>query len=218
MQKKFDSHYLINNVLDEWDYESIPLDPEENEWIFAIYHDGCIKINDALAEEKRFKPECLVIDKDGYNNSLVFIYACENQGIFEVGEVNHKLLKNNEPYKTALNLCFDRVVLHNSGLIHQRFISDSGLIVQGFITYSELMYQGSIISEDLKSLKKNLDEGLQDQQPPDEGIDYISEFINICGKYGLNKSNYETAYGLNDRSTNEDYFNACNALKKEIED
>ena len=207
MQKKFDSHYLINNVLDEWDYESVLLDPEEDECIFAIYHDGCIKINDALAEEMRFKPECLVIDKDGYNNSLVFIYACEKQGIFEVGEVNHKLLKNNEPYKTALNICFDRVVLHNSGLIHQGFISDS-----------ELMYQGSIISEDLKSLKKDPDEVLQDQQLPDEGIDYISEFINICGKYGLNKSNYETAYGLNDRSTNEDYFNACNALKKEIED
>lgn len=204
MQKNFDSNYLINNVLDEWDCESIPLDPEEDEWIFFIYHDGCIKINDALAEEKRFKPECLVIDKDGYNNSLVFIYACENQGIFEVGEVNHKLLKNNEPYKTALNICFDRVVLHNSGLIHQGYMSEWD-------------------AENLKSLKKDPDEGLQDQHSniilvPDEGVDYISKFINICGKYGLNKSKYETAYGLNDRSTNEDYFNACNALKEEIED
>ena len=204
MQKNFDSNYLINNLLDEGDYESIPLDPEGDEWIFAIYHDGCIKINDALAEEKRFKPECLVIDKDGYNHSLVFIYACENQGIFEVGEVNHKLLKNNEPYKTALNICFDRVVLHNSGLIHQGYISEWD-------------------AENLKALKKDLDEGLQDQQPniitvPDDSIDYISKFINICGKYGLNKSKYEKAYGLNDRSTNEDYFNACNALKEEIEE
>lgn len=204
MQKYFDSNYLINNVLDEWDCESIPLDPEEDEWIFFIYHDGCIKINDALAEEKRFKPECLVIDKDGYNNSLVFIYACENQGIFEVGEVNHKLLKNNEPYKTALNICFDRVVLHNSGLIHQGYISEWD-------------------AENLKALKKDPDEGLQDKQSdiilvPDEGVDYLSKFINICRKYGLNKSKCETAYGLNDRSTNEDYFNACNALKNEIED
>lgn len=205
MQKNFDSNYLINNVLDEWDCESIPLDPEEDEWIFFIYHDGCIKINDALAEEKRFKPECLVIDKDGYNNSLVFIYACENQGIFEVGEVNHKLLKNNEPYKTALNICFDRIVLRNSGLIHQGYMSE---------------WDAKNL---IKSLKKDPDEGLQDQQAgvilvPDKDIDYISKFINICGKYGLNKSNYETAYGLNDKSTNEDYFNAYNALKKEIED
>lgn len=39
-----------------------------------ISHDGCLKINDVLDEKLKFKPECMSIDKDGFNNSLVSKY------------------------------------------------------------------------------------------------------------------------------------------------
>ncbi len=67
-----------------------------------ISHDGCLKINDVLDEELKFKPECMTLDKDGYNGSLVFTYNCPKQGIYEVGEVSKDNCKNDYPYAMAL--------------------------------------------------------------------------------------------------------------------
>ena len=33
-----------------------------------ISHDGCLKINDVLEDKLKFKPECMGLDKEGYNN------------------------------------------------------------------------------------------------------------------------------------------------------
>ena len=91
-----------------------------------ISHDGCLKINDTLEEKLKFKPECVSIDKEGYNNSLVFSYKCEEQGLYEVGEVNKENLKNGGyPYAMALKRCFDRVVLKNSKIAYSGIYSDS---------------------------------------------------------------------------------------------
>lgn len=51
----------------------------------------------------------------------------------------------------------------------------------------------------------------------EEGANYMQKFNRICNRYGLNKSSYFEKYKLNPESTNEDYFNACNELMKEIE-
>lgn len=90
-----------------------------------ISHDGCLKINDVLDEQLKFKPECMSIDKEGYNNSLVFSYMCPEQGLYEVGEVSKDNCKNDYPYAMALKRCFDRVVLKNSKIAYSGIYSDS---------------------------------------------------------------------------------------------
>ena len=88
-----------------------------------ISHDGCLKVNDVLEEKLKFKPECVTIDKDGFNNSLVFAYNCPEQGIYEVGEVSN--CKNDYPYAMALKRCMDRVILKNSKIAYSGIYSDS---------------------------------------------------------------------------------------------
>ena len=90
-----------------------------------ISHDGCLKINDALDEKLKFRPDCMSLDKEGYNNSLVFTYNCPDQGIYEVGEVSKDNCKNDYPYAMALKRCFDRVVLKNSKIAYSGIYSDS---------------------------------------------------------------------------------------------
>lgn len=90
-----------------------------------ISHNGCLKINDALPEEKRYKPSCMQLDKDGYNGSLVYSYCNEDQGIYEVGEVSKSNCSNAYPYAMALKRCMDRVILKNSRLAYSGIYSDS---------------------------------------------------------------------------------------------
>lgn len=90
-----------------------------------ISHDGCLKINDVLEEKLKFKPECMTIDKEGFNNSLVFTYNCPDQGIYEVGEVSKSNCKNDYPYAMALKRCMDRVILKNSRIAYAGIYSDS---------------------------------------------------------------------------------------------
>lgn len=90
-----------------------------------ISHDGCLKINDTLEENLKFKPECVRMDKEAYNSSLAFFYICPEQGLYEVGEVSKENCKNDYPYAMALKRCFDRVVLKNSKIAYSGIYSDS---------------------------------------------------------------------------------------------
>jgi hypothetical protein len=90
-----------------------------------ISHNGCLKINDYLPPEKRFKPECVKIATDGYSKSLVFTYCCPEQGIYEVGEVSPLNCKNAYPYAMALKRCMDRVILKNSKIAYSNIYSES---------------------------------------------------------------------------------------------
>lgn len=90
-----------------------------------ISHTGCLKINDKLKEEQKFNPECVSIDKEGYNDTLVYSYINKRQGLYEVGEVSKSNCKNSYPYAMALKRCFDRVVLKNSRLAYESIYSDS---------------------------------------------------------------------------------------------
>lgn len=83
-----------------------------------ISHNGCLKINDKLAPEMKFDPECVTINENGYNGSLVFFYCNKTQGIFETGEVSAKNCSNDYPYAMAEKRLFDRVVLKNSKLAY----------------------------------------------------------------------------------------------------
>lgn len=90
-----------------------------------ISHNGCLKINDKLEDNLKFKPNCVNLDKEGYGNSLVFAYINDEQGIYEVGEVSANNCKNAYPYAMALKRCMDRVILKNCKLAYSGVYSDS---------------------------------------------------------------------------------------------
>lgn len=90
-----------------------------------ISHNACLKINDNLPAEDRFKPECVAENQNGYRESLVYTYCCPEQGLFEVGEVSAKNCKNDYPYAMAFKRLFDRVVLKQCKLSYDGIYSDS---------------------------------------------------------------------------------------------
>lgn len=90
-----------------------------------ISHNGCLKINETLPEEKRFDPAYLTRDKEGYGGALVYEYNNPKQKLYEVGEVSARNCKNEYPYAMAYKRCFDRVVLKMSGLAYEGVYSDS---------------------------------------------------------------------------------------------
>lgn len=90
-----------------------------------ISHNGCLKINDSLEPELRFRPECVMLDKEGFGGSLVYTYICPEQGIYEVGEVSKANCTNAYPYAMALKRCMDRVILKASRLAYSGIYSDS---------------------------------------------------------------------------------------------
>lgn len=89
-----------------------------------ISHNGCLKINDKLPKTDQFRPDCVSLDKDGFNASLVYSYCCAEQGIFEVGEVNAKNCRIDYPYAMAFKRMYDRVVLKQSKLAYSGIYSE----------------------------------------------------------------------------------------------
>lgn len=87
-----------------------------------ISHNGCLKINDVLPSP--FNPECVTVDKQGFNGSLVYTYCNKEQGIYEVGEVSAKNCKNDYPYAMAYKRLFDRVVLKLSKIAYDGIYSE----------------------------------------------------------------------------------------------
>lgn len=90
-----------------------------------ISHNGCLKINDNLQAQARFRPECVSLDKEGWNNSLVYTYCSPEQGLYEVGEFSALNGKNSYPYAMALKRMFDRVVLKSSRLAYAGVMSEA---------------------------------------------------------------------------------------------
>ena len=90
-----------------------------------ISHNGCLKINDAMPNDKKFDPDSVTVDKEGYNGSLAYTYSNKEQGIYEVGEVSKSNCKNDYPYAMAFKRCFDRVVLKISKVAFAGIYSDS---------------------------------------------------------------------------------------------
>lgn len=85
-----------------------------------ISHNGCLKINDKL--ENKVIPQNFTLDKEGYNNSLVYTYVDEDT--YEVGEFSQANCKNGYPYAMAFKRCFDRVVLKKSKLAFSGIYSE----------------------------------------------------------------------------------------------
>lgn len=90
-----------------------------------ISHNGCLKINDKLPSDMKFKPECVSIEQNGWGGSLVMVYACPAQGLFTIGEVSPKNCLNAYPYAMAEKRMFDRVVLKLSKIAFAGIYSEA---------------------------------------------------------------------------------------------
>lgn len=113
-----------------------------------ISHNGCLKINDKLVEEKRgFKSDCLsepipfefngqIGLRQVYKEEvLVTIYGANGEefekpkylgdDIYEVGEISNVNLKNAYPFAMLLKRTFDRVVLKKSKLAYAGIYSEA---------------------------------------------------------------------------------------------
>ena len=116
------------NVLSESDFWQLTGKTKKGTLAYnglIISHNGCLKINDSLDPELRFRPECVMLDKEGFGGSLVYTYICPEQGIYEVGEVSKANCTNAYPYAMALKRCMDRVILKASRLAYSGIYSDS---------------------------------------------------------------------------------------------
>lgn len=146
-----------------------------------ISHNGCLKINDLL--ENKFKPECISLDKEGYNNSLVYTY--QDEEVYEVGEVSKSNCKNDYPYAMALKRCFDRVVLKKCKLAYKGIYSDS---------------EAEEFTEKLEN--KEVEE-----------INYRNELIKYCKENNIDMNEIAKEYKLNAQSNNEEFEKALNELE-----
>lgn len=119
---------LLKDVLSESDFWILKNTTSSGKVCYAgliISHNGCLKINDALPAGKRFKPSCVTLDKEARGGALVYTYINDEQGLYEVGEVNNSNCSNAYPYAMALKRLIDRVVLKNSRLAYSGIYSDS---------------------------------------------------------------------------------------------
>lgn len=90
-----------------------------------ISHNGCLKINDQLESDLKFKPSCVSFVKDEAEKVKVMQYINEDQGVYEFGEISPKNCNNDYPYAMVLKRLMDRVILKNSKVGFFGIYSDS---------------------------------------------------------------------------------------------
>ena len=193
------------NVLSESDFWILMNATKSGKMAYTgliISHNGCLKINDALPEAKRFKPSCMTLDKDGYSGSLVYSYESDAQGIYEVGEVNKSNCSNAYPYAMALKRCMDRVILKNSRLAYAGIYSDSE-------------------AEEFKNEPKETTPPEQKTESADTDLIVLSEgvmenprkaLVDYCTTKGISINEIARIHKLNNTSKPEDFLKALTEL------
>lgn len=185
----------FKGILEESDFWILMNTTKKEEMAYTgliISHNGCLKINDVIKEELRYKPECITIDKDGYNKSLVFSYMCPEQGIYEIGEISQANCKNAYPYAMALKRLIDRVILKNSGVAQYGIYSDS----------------------EADEFKEKTDDPVKAETKEDTK-NYRELVIELINQKGLNINEIAKQYKLHAKATNEDFKVAYESIKGE---
>lgn len=190
-----------------------------------ISHNGCLKINDVLPPEKKFKPRAMSIDKEGFAGSLVFTYCEDKQGIFEVGEVSKANCSNAYPYAMALKRCMDRVILKNSKLAYSGIYSDSES--EEFMPQEETKAKPKAETKteakatpQAKAEPQKAPEPPQAAEPNPEGNYHVvgesprKDLVEYCSRKGLRVTEIAKTYKLNNGSSDEDFIKALVELKK----
>lgn len=171
-----------------------------------ISHNGCLKINDALPADKRFKPSCMSLDKDGYNGSLIYSYSNDDQGVYEVGEVSAKNCTNAYPYAMALKRCMDRVILKNSRLAYAGIYSDSEA--------EEFKNESKEESKAPANVSKTTTK--TEAAPEVSGEEIQKNLVKLCKDNNLDLRKICKEYKINVNSTVEDLAAAYYALNNKI--
>lgn len=178
-----------------------------------ISHDGCLKINDVLDKELKFKPECMTLDKEGYNGSLVFTYNCPEQGIYEVGEVSKDNCKNDYPYAMALKRCMDRVILKNSKIAYSGIYSDS----EADEFTKRIDESESLLDKKSKEVpKKTTTKTTPGEQVPQ--FDYKSALLEKLKELNINVNEYARQHKLSAKTTQLEAKNLLETLENEVLD
>ena len=176
-----------------------------------ISHNGCLKINDALQEDDRFKPSCMTLDKDGYNGSLVYTYSNDAQGIYEVGEVSAKNCTNAYPYAMALKRCMDRVILKNSRLAYSGIYSDSE--AEEFKNEPDETKEVKVeTTKETKAPEAKAETKTAAKDPIAEVRAAYNELIAYCKENDHDIKEVAKAYSLNSKSKAEEFKTALRRL------
>ena len=178
-----------------------------------ISHDGCLKINDVLEEKLRFKPECMLLDKEGYNNSLVYSYVCPEQGLYEVGEVSKDNCKNDYPYAMALKRCFDRVVLKNSRIAYSGIYSDSES--DEFLKRTD---DTEMPKNEKKETPKKATTNATSVSTQNNNVDYKTTLLERLKELKINVNEYAKQHKLNPKTTQEEAKALLEQLENEVLD
>lgn len=180
------------NVLSESDFWILQNSMKNGKMAYTgliISHNGCLKINDALPLDKRFKPSSISITETGYKGSLVYTYINDDQGIYEVGEVNAENCKNAYPYAMALKRCIDRVILKSSRLAYSGIYSDS----------------------EAEEFKKDPEE--TDNKNTAPAINVRAELLEFCKDYQVDIKAIAAEFKLNNESSDDDFKLALERCK-----
>lgn len=168
-----------------------------------ISHNGCLKINDALPTEKRFKPSCVSLTETGYKGSLVYTYVNDEQGIYEVGEVSDKNCTNAYPYAMALKRCMDRVILKSSKLAYSGIYSDSE---------AEEFKNEPDEAQTAQTTPAKAETKTAAKDPIEAARSKYQELIEYCKEYNHNIKEVAKAYSLNSKSTAAEFDTALRRL------
>lgn len=193
-----------------------------------LSHNGCLKINDAMPDGKKFVPESVTLDKDGYNNSLVYSYCNNEQGLYEVGEVSAKNCTNAYPYAMALKRCFDRVVLKLSKLAYSGIYSDSES--EEFTkpdTSTPETATNAATTASKTAAKKTPEPITEEIQTAFASVTAIQEktpasketkqaFVDFCKENGIDVISVCKQYKLNNDATEADFLKALNYCKLSV--
>lgn len=174
---------IYKNVLSESDFWILMNATKSGKMAYTgliISHNGCLKINDALPAEKKFKPSSVSITETGYKGSLVYTYINDSQGIYEVGEVNAENCKNAYPYAMALKRCIDRVILKSSRLAYSGIYSDS----------------------EAEEFKKDPEEPAKEEAPT---VNVKAELVKFCKDYEIDIKEIAAEFKLNNNSSDSDF-------------
>jgi hypothetical protein len=173
-----------------------------------ISHNGCLKINDALPADKRFKPSCVSLTESGYKGSLVYTYINDDQGIYEVGEVSDKNCSNAYPYAMALKRCMDRVILKSSKLAYSGIYSDS----EAEEFKNEPDEAQTAQTAPAKAEAKAPETKTASKDPIADARAKYQELISYCKENKYDIKEVAKAYSLNSKSTAADFDLAIKRL------
>lgn len=203
-----------NSNLIEGDFSIFKTESQKGDVYYKgliLSHDGCLKMNECLPQEFQFKPESVTLDKNGYDNSLVFAYINKYQGIYEIGEVNPIFCLN--PYTTALNRLTDRVILKNAKLAPFGIYSEAENV--------QILITPPPFDCDLEEIRNARPDGpiISEKTVPVEVPattgNIRADLVNFCKANEIDILEVSKMYQLNNEAPEEDFkkaFNYCRCL------